>query len=150
MEEKIAQYFLFIYHLDLEFSGSISWNYPTSQNTLKLVWCNFVPQMVFKLEWEIFGYEMWSLILWNAFCAAMSLIWGTHTHLIGYVLKKKIEKILPKLNKCLLTGSYKYKFWSHNILKNAVHSWKRWKIRRKRHFQKQINKKNLERKLKPL
>ena len=68
--------------------------------------------MDFKLEWEIIGCEMWSLILWNAFHAAMPVIWGTHTHLTGYVLIRKIQKNLEKLNQCLLTGPKNYQILS--------------------------------------
>ena len=48
--------------------------------------------MAFKLEWKIFGCEMWSIILWNAFCAAIPMIWVTYTHLTGYVLRRKVPK----------------------------------------------------------
>ena len=58
--------------------------------------------MVFKLEWEVFGCEMWNIILWNAFRATVPIIWGTHTHLTGYVLRRKLPKILEKLNNRLI------------------------------------------------
>ena len=48
--------------------------------------------MVFKLEWKIFGCEMWSIILWNTFCAVMPMIWVTQTDLTGYLLRRKVPK----------------------------------------------------------
>ena len=52
--------------------------------------------MVFKLKWEISECEIWGLILWNAFCAAMPIIWGTNTHFTGYILRRKIPMVDQK------------------------------------------------------
>ena len=50
--------------------------------------------MVFKIEWEIFGCEMSSIKIWNAFCAAMNHDLR-NSHPFDWVLFRKINSKKP-------------------------------------------------------